>query len=201
MDAVERASLTAMVAELGWLRALWLGLIVKWRVARGEPFAQLPPAESEAEAQSRAQIAPAIVLYRKIHAALGSERALEVTEQVVVAGAVRFLQQTIGALGPAALEAMQPEAREAYVKERGARFFNATMRWDEISGQAVRFTVTACRFPVLCQAVGVPELAPVFCRGDAVFFGSVQEDVVLTRSQTIAEGAESCPFALRVRAE
>jgi len=201
MNSVERASLVAMAAELGWLKALWLGLVVKWRVARGEPFGQLPPSGSEAEAQSRAQIAPAIVLYRQIRARLGAQRSLQVTEQVVVAGAVRFLQQSIGALGPATLKAMEPGAREAYVKERGARFFNATMRWDEISDQAVRFTVTACRFPVLCQAVGVPELAPVFCRGDAVFFGSVQEDVVLTRSQTIAEGAETCPFALRVRAE
>ncbi len=48
----------------------------------------------------------------------------------------------------------------------------------------------------LCAAAGVPELAPVFCAGDAHFFGTVEPDVLLERPQMIAEGAETCRFRL-----
>ena len=37
----------------------------------------------------------------------------------------------------------------------GERFFNSTMRWDEISDRCIRFTVTHCRFPELCAAAGL----------------------------------------------
>ena len=87
------------------------------------------------------------------------------------------------------------------MRRRGERFFNATIRWEEVTADEVRFTVLRCRFPGLCEAAGVPELAPVFCEGDAVFFGQVEPDVELQRSQTIAGGAESCPFVLRLRGD
>jgi predicted ArsR family transcriptional regulator len=81
----------------------------------------------------------------------------------------------------------------------GAQFFNATMRWDEIGPQCVRFTVTHCRFPELCAAAGEPEVAPLLCKGDAVYFGEVLGSVHLERPHTLAGGGPECPFTLTWR--
>ena len=145
---------------------------------------------------SRAQIGPAILLYRELLRIREPDAARALTEEVVVAGAVAFLREQIGSLRRADLEGMDPEAQKEFARSRGERFFNATVTWDTVGSDEVRFTVTACRFPPLCAAAGVPELAPVFCAGDAHFFGTVEPDVLLERPQMIAEGAETCRFRL-----
>jgi predicted ArsR family transcriptional regulator len=94
---------------------------------------------------------------------------------------------------------MEDDDREEFVRERGRKFFNATIEWDRISETAVEFTVTHCEFPGLCEAAGVPELAPVFCKGDGAFFGGVESDVELERPHTIAQGADDCPFRISLR--
>jgi hypothetical protein len=73
------------------------------------------------------------------------------------------------------------------------------MRWDEVSDERVRLTVTRCLFPGLCEAVGATEVAPLLCQGDAVYFGEVLGTVELSRPQTLAEGGDCCPFELRWR--
>ena len=73
------------------------------------------------------------------------------------------------------------------------------MRWDEVSGERVRFTVTSCRFPAV-RGGGCPELAPVFCEVDARYFGTVEPDIVLTRPTRIAAGDPECAFTLSWRA-
>ncbi len=188
-----------LLRELGLVRALRVGLSLARRQRAGEPFAALPPPENDAERLSRAQIGPAILLYQELLRFLPRDEALRLTERVVVVGAVAFLRRSIGRLRRAELAALDEPGRQRFVEARGARFFNATTRWDEVSAASVRFTVTHCRFPPLCQALGVPELAPVFCKGDERFFGSVEPDVVLERPHTLAEGAASCPFTLRFR--
>jgi hypothetical protein len=196
-DPIEKAALDVMVRHLGWWRAVWYGLAVRRRVKRGEPFAHLPPPETEKEAQSRAQAGPAIVLYRCLRRVIGPEDAVDITTDAVEAGALVFLQQTIGPLNREVLAAMSPEERIAFVKERGEAFPNATVRWDRVDLEAVRFTVLDCRFVSLCAEVGHPELAPIFCKGDARFFGTVEPDVELIRTETLAAGGRMCPFLIQ----
>lgn len=196
LDPNERIAAPILLRELGVWGALLVGRRIRRRQRAGEPFQLLAPPATEEERLSRDQIGPAILLYRELRERIGREEALRITEVVVVEAALIFLRETIGPLRRAELEALDEESKQAFVKERGRRFFNATVQWDEVSGERVRFTVKHCKFPPLCVAAGVPELAPLFCRADARYFGSVEPDVTLTRNQTIAEGAPTCPFLL-----
>lgn len=197
LDPNERLAAPILVRELGVLGALRIGRAIRRLERTGAPFAELPAAESEQERLSREQIGPAILLYLVLRERFDQARALAITEEIVVEAACVFLRQSIGSLRRAELEALDEDGKQAFVKERGERFFNATVTWDEIGTERVRFTVTHCRFPPLCAAAGVPELAPVFCKGDARFFGTVEPDVELIRPHTIAGGATTCPFTLQ----
>lgn len=197
LDPMEKAALRVVARHVGWVRALWYGLAIRRRVKHGEPFAHLPPPDSEKEAQSRAQAGPAIVLYRRLRRSLGPEDAVDITTDAVEAGALVFLQETVGPLNRAMLAAMSADEREAFVKARGARFPNAEIIWERVDLQQVRFSVLDCRFVSLCAEVGHPELAPIFCKGDARFFGNVEPEVELIRSQTLAAGGTHCPFVIR----
>ena len=188
-----------LIDELGLVSAIRIGARVQRKVFTGEPFEELPEPDSEDERLSRQQIGPAIVLYRELKEKLTEERAYEVTERVVVEASVVFLSKTVGRLRRRELLSMGDAEREAFVREKGEKFFNANLSWDRIDADAVEFTVLHCKFPPLCEAVGEPELAPVFCKGDAEFFGGVEEDVDLERPHTIAEGGPNCPFHIYLR--
>ena len=163
----------------------------------GRPFSLLPRARDRREALSRRQAGPAILLYRALLRRLGKERALELTRDIVVASTLLFLDFAIGRLDRDELMSRSPAEREQYVRTIGDRFFNSTILWDEISDRRVHLTVTHCLFPGLCNAVGAPEVAPLLCAGDAVYFGDVLGNVAFTRPHTMAEGADDCPFDLK----
>jgi predicted ArsR family transcriptional regulator len=192
----ERLATPILLRELGVLGVLQVGRTLRRRQRLGEPFTHLPPADCDQETLSRQQIGPAILLYQALTERVGQPQAYAITRAVVIEAACDFLRRSIGPLRRTELEALDENGRQAWVLERGRRFFNATVYWDEITGDRVRFTVTHCRFPPLCHACGVPELAPVFCEGDAVFFGTVEPDVTLDRPHTRAKGAATCPFTL-----
>ncbi len=192
------AALAVLRARLGTPRALSLGLRLTMAKLSGAPFKDLPPATGRDEKLSRAQIGPAILLYRLLQdRGMGQAEAFALVREVVLAAGVAFMGQTLGSLTRAELQALDEAGRQAFVHERGRRFFNAELRWDEVSADAVRFTAESCRFPALCAAVGAPELAPLFCEVDEAFFGAVEAGVTFERPGTIAEGAKTCPFTLR----
>ncbi len=196
-DRPTRAAFGVLRRRFGLLRALGIGWAIERQKAGGRPFGHLPPPTGEKDAQSRAQIGPAIVLFAVLVERYGDSTALEVTAEVVEAAALAFLGETVGPLRRATLAAMGPEERDAFVRDRMARFPNAEVRFEHIGADEVRFTVTDCRFVALCHAAGCPELAPLFCAGDARFFGEVEPDVVLIRETTLAVGGDRCPFVLR----
>lgn len=197
LDPDERAGAPVLVRELGVWRAVKTGKKVRERLRAGEPFAHLAPPSDRADELSRGQIGRAIVLYRVLEERVGRARAMDVTEKVVAEAACRFLGQQLGSLSRVTVEAVPEQSRRTWIEEKGARFFNATIAWDRVDTDGVDFTVTACRFPALCREAGVPELAPIFCAGDAAYFGSVEPNVTLERPHTIASGAATCCFRLR----
>lgn len=196
-DRPTRAAFGVLWRRLGFFRALSVGLAIDRQRAGGRPFGHLPPPVDDKERQSRDQIGPAIVLFALLVERYGDTKALSVTAEVVEAAALAFLGETVGPLRRAQLAAMDAEARDRFVRERMSRFPNAEVRFEHIGADEVRFTVTACRFVNLCHAAGCPELAPLFCAGDARFFGEVEPDVVLIRETTLAVGGDRCPFVLR----
>jgi hypothetical protein len=195
----DSAAFKILIEELGLVDALRIGGRTQRRVFAGEPFDDFDPPETENERESRDQIGPAIVLYRELRREVDRERALEVAERVIVEASIIFLGKTIGRLRRRELLDLEDREREQFVRRKGDKFFNATLEWEQIEVDTVEFTVTHCEFPPLCEATGVPELAPLFCEGDAQFFGDVEEDVDLDRPHTIAEGAETCPFRITLR--
>lgn len=197
MDRAELAAVPVLLREVGLVESVKLGWKLEAAKRRGEPFADLPKPDSEDERLSREQIGPAIVLYRLLREGRSQQEALRIARAVVIESALVFLRQSIGTLRRTEIEALDDEGRRQFVRQRGAKFFNATVEWDEISANRVDFTVTHCRFPPLCEAVGVPELAPVFCAGDGKFFGTVEPNTELVRPTTIAQGGATCPFSIR----
>jgi hypothetical protein len=190
--------LAHLVRRLGPLRAARVALDVAARRLRGEPFAHLPPAVDPRERTSRAQAAPVFVVYRAL-AALGVDDAAAITGELLELGAIRFLRKSIGPIRRADLAAMSEPRRRAWVDERARRFPNAVPRFDAVGPDEVRFTITACRFVSLAREAGHPELAPLFCRGDKRYFGSVERGVELIRPHTLAEGGPDCPFTIRFK--
>jgi hypothetical protein len=195
----DRASLPVLLREVGLLDALRLGLRVKAAVARGEPYLGWPDPADAKERDSRAQIGAAILLYRELTASRGADEALRITREVVIEAACAQLRRQIGPLRRQDLERLAPEERETFARERGDKFVNADMVWGDINAAGLSFTVTRCRFPAICATAGVPELSPVFCAGDAKFFGTIEPEVELLRGATIADGAGSCGFEIRFR--
>jgi hypothetical protein len=79
--------------------------------------------------------------------------------------------------------------------------------WGEVSGKQVRFEiqrhdeqaldidVTHCRFADFFRALGEPELgALLICEIDFDIAAAGESEVVLTRDQTLMQGASHCPF-------
>ena len=196
-NAEERLAIPILLREVGVIKSILLGARTRKRQDAGEPFQMLGPPSDDNDKLSRDQVGPAILLYQELAKLVSRDEAYRITEKIVVTGAIPFMQERIGPIRRAELESMDQQARDEFIQIRGTRFFNATVRWDEVSARAVNFTVLSCTFPPLCAAAGVPELAPIFCKGDEKFFGSVEPDVRLERPQTIAEGAPNCPFYLR----
>jgi hypothetical protein len=191
-------ALRVLQRRVGFWRLVKIGLAIKRHTRRGEPFGSLPQTIDERERACRGQIGPAILLYRVLQeTGFAPAEAFSITEDVAVASAMGLLKVAVGPLRSAELAAMSEGERLAFVSERGERFPNATIHWEQVTPTQVAFRVTSCRFSTLCAEAGAPELAPIFCKGDAVFFGSVEPNVVLHRDQTIASGADDCPFVLR----
>lgn len=186
-----------LARRLGWRGACAVGLRTWRRLARGEPFAGLPAAVDARERGSRDQAGPAIVLIEELGRIVHEAEALSITAEVVEEGAVVFLTRTLGPLDRAGLERLSEPERRREIEARGARFPNAVPVWEEISPDRLRFTVHRCRLVELVRDAGHPELAPLFCQGDARFFGTVEPDVVLERPHTLAHGDGRCTFTLR----
>jgi len=187
-----------LIRSLGW----WSGLRVGLRLALGgggSPFAHLDPPEDERERLSRKQAVMAIRLYRVLLARYSAERALVVAGHVIVAGAVEHLEKNLGDLDVRAFARLEPEERLTKVEGWLASFFTATATLDEVRADRVGFTVNACALARLCAEAGHPELAPEFCKGDALFFAAQDPPVELERPHTLADGAHSCPFRLTLR--
>lgn len=194
------APVLQLVRRLGPLVALRVALDAGVRLARGQPFGHLAPARDRRERHARAQAGPVFVLYRAL-VACGVADPVSVTGELVELGAIRFLRKSIGPIRRSELARMSEPERRAWVDERARRFPNAVPHFEAVGPEEVRFRIRACRFVTLSHEAGHPELAPVFCRGDRRYFGSVEPGVELIRPHTLADGGPDCPFTIRFRAQ
>lgn len=68
----------------------------------------------------------------------------------------------------------------------------------EQSSDAFAFDVTRCRYAELYRSLGIPELGAVLsCNRDFALIGGFNDQIELTRTQTIMAGASCCDFRYR----
>lgn len=162
---------------------------------RGDPWRHLPPPADDKERLSRKQVGPAIVLYKALRKRVGPEKALALTREVILGASILFLSYQVPRLKKQEVLVLKQEERVQLLSEIIERFPNTDigeviMEGDEVFG----YDVTNCRFPNLCQSAGAPEIAPLLCEGDKIFFAEKQPDIKLLRTTTIAAGGEICDF-------
>jgi predicted thioesterase len=173
------------------LGALSRGLV---EARRADPFAELGAPRDERERRSRAQAAPAVTIYRALLRTAPREVALSAMAHIIEAGALAFLAKTLPDVTASSLSEGAPAARRAHVGAWMGRFFTATSEVTEVSERRVVFEVHACALVRLVSAVGHPELAPLFCKGDETFFRV--RGIRLDRPTTLARGDTRCRFEL-----
>ncbi|MCB9479635.1 MAG: L-2-amino-thiazoline-4-carboxylic acid hydrolase [Deltaproteobacteria bacterium] len=187
--------LSILRRRLGWGRMLGTAANLTWRQMRGEPWRGLPKPEDDKERLSRQQSGPAVLLYRALCRQVGREQALEITREVVIDATQIFLREQIPVLDPDELLRWEEPKRLAFLRGLTDRFFNADTANHRVGDNRVSFFVTRCRFPELMLAVGHPELAPLYCEGDGIFFEREQPRVRFLRTRTLAADQESCDFS------
>lgn len=192
--AVKTAAIRALAGELGLGKALF-------HLARAQvgpdPLAGLSPAMGADEHGTRAQLRPAVRVYRYLRRQVGDAEALRLTEVVVVAAGKAFLARRTAGLDPAGWRARAPSERRESLVAIGRGFPNATLEVGEVEETRFSFRVTACRFVELCRELGVPELTPVFCAADDAFFAD--GPVELSRPTLLSTGGAACAFDFTLR--
>ena len=72
----------------------------------------------------------------------------------------------------------------------------------EQSQEQFDFNVTRCRYAELYRALGIPELGALLsCNRDFSLIEGYNQSLVLTRTQTLMEGAGHCDFRYHLRRE
>jgi hypothetical protein len=185
-----------LFGELGIRVTLGLLPELKRRERQGAPWMGLGEPSSEAEKWSREQIGPAIALYQVLR---DREVAnpLDVIRKVILGSTVPWMKWAIGTISPVHYRAMTPGERLAWIEGKTSGFFNMELTDLAAHEEGASFRVVKCFFPGLCAQAGVPEMAPLFCEVDAMYFGGVQKGIELDRKETLAQGGTHCGFAFR----
>jgi len=155
-----------------------------------------PPGD-ERDILSRRQMDAAVVLYRLLVPVTGEKKALECLEEIVLAGSIEFIRIVFGDIKT--LVEITHSGDPAKFDEVFRYFVNAEYIIRSFSSDTAAVDITRCRFVELSQKLGLPELAPLFCRGDEIVFNAEGSPVHLTRKGTLASGASRCDFRFTLR--
>ena len=192
-------ALKILRAELGW-RDLGRALArFAWRAATTDPFEALaaPPA-NPAERFTRHQLRPVLLLEQVLRRDLAADESTAATilERVVSETGARFIEWTVRPPSRARWEAMSAQAQQARVRAFMDRFMNAKAEPVDAPDVEIAFDVTFCHFVDLLRRLGRPELAPLFCKADSVYFGRPDAPIRLRRDSNLAQGDDRCTFRL-----
>jgi hypothetical protein len=196
-----RTSVPAIFSALGFARGLRaLFGVLRRQVFGPDPLKTLGP-DNRADLEdwlARRQLRPLLwlddTLSRDLklsdaerHAALGA---------VVSATGAAFLGQLFPAIQPEAWQAASNNERETLVRRTMRRFGNIAQADVMPSETGVGFDVRRCRFHRMVNALGRPDLGPLFCEADFVYFNRDNTMYSFQRSTTRANGGDVCDFRL-----
>lgn len=196
-----RTSVPILFSQLGFLRAVRAVLGVARRQMLGpDPLAPLGP-DDPADVEdwlARRQLRPLLWLDSALTEDLGvsNEERLSVLGALVGATGAAFLGQLFPTIDATSWKAASNEARETLVRRTMSRFGNIAEADVRPSDTGVRFDVRKCRFHRMVNQVERPELGPLFCAADYVYFSRENSMYQFERSTTRASGGAVCDFQL-----
>ena len=193
------AAISLLNKRLGVLATTSVLGALMFRQVKGQPWRGLPSPADEKEKLTREQAGPAILLYRVLCDRMPQQDALDLTADIATEGALIFLRQTIPTIRAAEMNALSDEQRLEFLQGIQGKFFNADAGDYTIGETDFSFLIQRCRFPELCKATGHPELAPVFCKGDGLFFERHQPEVLFSREHTLARDGQPCDFSFQLK--
>jgi hypothetical protein len=192
-----RLALGVLAERLGWAAALKIAARLQWHLWRHSPFASLNAKRRPTlnERLSQHQMAPLILLHRLLlEEGLAEPEVLSLLTALSETVAMAFLQYNVPILRQQDFLRHTHAEKLRLLQRLTGRFFNAEAALSLVDDDTFRFDVQHCHFAWYSQALGVPQLAPLFCHADKRFFDEHQPDVVFFRSQTLAANQLPCDF-------
>jgi predicted ArsR family transcriptional regulator len=124
----------------------------------------------------------------------GHEEVLAVAREVIIRVAREQGSQLAQAMGDDSLSQLAASL-EAWQKDDAMQMELLALNEHEFS-----FNVTRCRYAELYSALGLEELgATLSCNRDAALIEGFNQNLQLTRTQTIMQGAPFCDFRYALR--
>jgi len=192
------AALKILTQELGWGDALSLVIKLKWRLFYRPPFRELNQKNrpTEKEKLSQRQMAPMVVLYELlIENGYSQKYTIELLQTLGDSVATAFLKFNVPIIKRADYGGLPQQEKLSLLTKITQRFFNAEAELSLDDNDNFGFQVNHCHFANYCKLLNLPELAPLFCSSDKLFFDTYQDDIVFFRSQTLAENNKPCDFS------
>ena len=196
-------ALQCLAEHFGWPTALKLACQLKLRLWTNNPFGELnrqkPP--SREEKLSQRQMVPLVVLYQLMAERYPRAQVLQVAAQVSQRVAIAFLRFNVPQIHHAEFKDAPRETKLAKLKSVTLRFFNAKADLKLDHKDNFHFTVNTCYFARYAKLLGMPELAPLFCAADKLYFDNYQPEVQMIRTVTLATDEKPCDFYFKWRSE
>lgn len=179
---------------LGEMAKLLIGF--GWRSIWAKPFAELGRPADSADWFTRHQLEPVLLLQDSLRSSLGKSDndALHILSDVVSQSGAMFIATNLTPPTREVWAGLDTTGRRSFVKAIMAQFENAETEIIDDPTAEASFDVTLCHFVRLTKQIGRPELAPLFCRADSVYFARPDAPIQLRRDKTIAGGDERCEF-------
>lgn len=67
-------------------------------------------------------------------------------------------------------------------------------QWVRCDGKEILFNLRTCLYQEVTQALGCPELCPLYCENDDIAFSGLAPKILFRRTGTLASGAPCCDF-------
>jgi hypothetical protein len=140
---------------------------------------------------------PLAAIHHELAAALGEERAAEISQTVALGVAASIQRRWY-------LPAISERSWDQFHREHERQMRQGLVRHNEhaasstLSGEKVEFQITRCRFHEAFRELGTPALTEAFCRSDEIVFNEYLPSMRFHRggggANTIARGAPACKF-------
>lgn len=199
LSVLMRSSIVAfeeLSRAFGRLKALQLLGEVGKRNAQGLPFKHLPPPGDEREAETRAELVPAVNLYQVLLAHTNPDEAFLVARRVILNSSLLHLRSIYPDFVGGDFSRLTTGGSSGAEARLGADFAFADTRVLEMSEKKASFDVVHCRIPDTLRLVGAEKLAAIFCEVDFIYFPIFEPKVKLERTKTLILGGDVCDFRL-----